>query len=122
MSHALGIDLGTTATKAVVIDAGGSVLAEAERPSELISLRAGWAEEDTERWWNNVCEVCRELPTAQVRAVGVSGMVPAVIPLDRGMRALRPRSCRTTPARTVRSPSWPGGSTTRTCWSARAPH
>ncbi len=89
MSHALGIDLGTTATKAVVVDAGGSVVAEAERPSELISLHPGWAEESTSRWWSNVCELCHELPTAQVRAIGVSGMVPAVIPLDGDRRPLR---------------------------------
>jgi xylulokinase len=89
MSHALGIDLGTTATKAVVIDSDGLVVAEAERPSELVSLHPGWAEEDTSRWWSNVCELCRELPTTQVRAIGVSGMVPAVIPVDSNLRPLR---------------------------------
>lgn len=89
MSQALGIDLGTTATKAIVIDVDGTVVAEAERPSELSSPHPGWAEEDTGRWWSNVCELCRELPTAQVRAIGVSGMVPAVIPLDADGRPLR---------------------------------
>jgi xylulokinase len=90
MTHALGIDLGTTATKAVVIDAGGTVVAEAERPSELSSPHPGWAEEDTALWWSNVCELCRELPTGAVRAVGVSGMVPAVVAVDGGLSALRP--------------------------------
>jgi xylulokinase len=90
MTHALGIDLGTTATKAVVIDAGGTVLAEAERPSDLSSPHPGWAEEDTAVWWSNVCELCRELPTDQVRAIGVSGMVPAVIAVDEELRPLRP--------------------------------
>lgn len=90
MTHALGIDLGTTATKAVVIDAGGTVVAEAERPSELYSPHPGWAEADTALWWRNVCELCRELPTERVRAIGVSGMVPGVIALDNDLRPLRP--------------------------------
>jgi xylulokinase len=78
----LGIDVGTTATKAVVVDPAGSILAAAERPVELHSPHPGWAEEDPEQWWENVCSLCRELPVGGVAAIGVSGMVPCVIPLD----------------------------------------
>jgi xylulokinase len=87
---ALGIDVGTTATKAVVLDVDGRVVAEAERPSELRSPHPGWAEEDTELWWGNVCSLREELPVGEVAAVGVSGMVPCVILLDGTGRALRP--------------------------------
>lgn len=81
MTLALGIDIGTTATKALVIDDAGHVLAETERPSDLVSRHAGWAEEDPAQWWTNVCSVAADLPLDQVGAVGVSGMVPCVIPL-----------------------------------------
>jgi xylulokinase len=90
MSLALGIDIGTTATKAVVIDGDGGVVAEAERRSELLSPHPGWAEEDTELWWRNVCSLRDELPLGEVATVGVSGMVPCVILLDAAGRALRP--------------------------------
>jgi xylulokinase len=90
VTRTLGIDVGTTATKAIVIDGGGDVVAEAEVPSELRSPHPAWAEEDTERWWDNVCALCRRLPLEDVAAVGVSGMVPCVIVLDAGGRALRP--------------------------------
>ena len=90
MSVLLGIDVGTSATKAVVVDPAGAILAQAERPVELRSPRPGWAEEDPEQWWANVCSLCRELPVSDVAAIGVSGMVPAVILLDEAGRPLRP--------------------------------
>ncbi|MEA2446165.1 MAG: xylulokinase [Thermoleophilales bacterium] len=86
MSLALGIDIGTTATKALVIDDEGRIVAEAERPSELYSKHPGWAEEDPAQWWANTCSLAGDLPLDEVDAVGVSGMVPCVIPLgDDGM-------------------------------------
>jgi xylulokinase len=83
---ALGIDVGTTATKAVVIDDDGRIVAETERPTDLLSKHPGWAEEDPAQWWDNTCSLAGDLPLDQVDAVGVSGMVPCVIPLgDDGM-------------------------------------
>ncbi len=86
----LGIDVGTSATKAVLVDPAGEVVAAAERPVELRSPRPGWAEEDPEQWWANVRALCRELPVEEAAAVGVSGMVPAVVLLDGAGRPLRP--------------------------------
>ena len=71
MSHLLGIDVGTTATKALLLDPERGVVAEAERPTRLHSLHAGWAEEDTAEWWDNVCATAREL-CAGVDIAGVS--------------------------------------------------
>ncbi len=42
----LGIDIGTTATKIIIIDLHGHLLADVSLPSELFSFHAGWAEED----------------------------------------------------------------------------
>lgn len=85
----LGVDVGTSATKAAVFDAAGGIVARAERPVDLLSLHAGWAEEDPGQWWDNVCALCRELPTDGVEAIGVSGMVPAVVLLDAEGRPIR---------------------------------
>jgi xylulokinase len=90
VSLALGIDVGTTATKALVMDDGGRVVARAERRSDLRSPHAGWAEEDPGQWWANVCSLGAELPVDDVAAVGVSGMVPCVIVLDEQGAPLRP--------------------------------
>lgn len=84
----LGIDIGTTLTKGVLIDAEGETLAEASREATLVSEHPTWAEEDPHEWWRNTCEVSRELlatsavDSERVAGVGVSGMVPAMVLLD----------------------------------------
>jgi xylulokinase len=92
----LGIDIGTTATKAVLADPEGGVEAEASYPSRLLSPHPGWAEESPEEWWQNVCALVpgllRDANASQdtVAAVGVSGMVPTLICLDEEGGPLRP--------------------------------
>jgi xylulokinase len=98
---ALGIDVGTTATKAVLLDAERGVVAEADRPAELVSERPGWAEEDPGAWWANVCELASELGAGGVEAVGVSGMVPCVITVGDDGEPLR-RSIQQNDARATR--------------------
>lgn len=90
MTLLLGLDIGTTATKAIVLDAARGIVAEAERPTVLHAERPGWAEEDVDEWWTNVRSLCRELADGrEIAAVGVSGMVPCVILLDAAGRPVR---------------------------------
>lgn len=92
----LGIDIGTTATKAILCDADGYILAEAEAPATLRSPYPAWAEEDPEEWWQNLPRLIRGcLERAgkradEIAAVGVSGMVPTLILLDEHGQVLRP--------------------------------
>lgn len=92
----LGIDLGSSATKAVLVDPGTGVVASASRPVDLQSSHAGWAEADPQRWWLNVTALVPELlATAGVRAADVgavacAGMVPAVLCLDDRNTPVRP--------------------------------
>src|SRR3954454_13015603 len=96
MQAFLGLDIGTTSTAGILIDTGGNTLAMAERPSELISRHANWAEEDPALWWSNCCALVGELLKTsginadQIAAVGVTGMVPAVVLLDADGNLLRP--------------------------------
>jgi xylulokinase len=90
MSLLLGIDIGTTSTKALLLDSERGVVAEGERVAHLHSVKPGWAEEDPAEWWASVCSLCRELVTdAEVAGVGVTGMVPCTILLDRRDEPLR---------------------------------
>jgi xylulokinase len=91
MSVLLGIDVGTTATKALLLDPDRGPVAEAERRATVRSPRPGWAEADPEEWWSNVVALARQLASGvEVAAVGFSGMVPCVILLDEEGRVLRP--------------------------------
>jgi xylulokinase len=92
----LGIDIGTSGTKLVLIDTEGAILGEATEPAGLDSPRAGWAEADADGWWANVCRGAPRLLAGtgrradEVAAVGVSGMVPTIVLLDAADRVLRP--------------------------------
>jgi xylulokinase len=102
VTQLLGIDIGTTATKAIVLDPERGVVAEAERPTHLHSPYPGWAEEDPEAWWSNACQLTRQLASDRhVEAVGFSGMVPCVILLDEKGRVIL-RSIQQNDARAVR--------------------
>ena len=95
MAYLMGIDIGTTATKIILIDLEGHVIASVEKPSTLLSPYAGWAEEDANQWWQNVQEGVPEcirkagIEAGQIAAVGTSGMVPTIVLLDQNDQVLR---------------------------------
>ena len=88
MTCVIGLDIGTTSTIGILIRVPSQRLALASRPVTLTHRHAGWAEEDPRQWWTNVCDIVPELLAQanvgadEVRAVGVSGMVPAMVLLD----------------------------------------
>ena len=84
----LGVDLGTTSTKAVLVDSSGVVIAEASRPVPLHSDHPGWSEADPADWWENLCRIVPKIlddaraMAGDIAAVATSGMVPAVMLLN----------------------------------------
>ncbi len=91
MALILGIDIGTTSTKAILFDPSKGIVAEAQRDAGLVSRHAGWAEEDAGVWWTNVCGLVRGLVTGHsIAAVGVTGMVPCIVLSDAHGELLRP--------------------------------
>jgi xylulokinase len=96
MTCVIGLDIGTTSTIGILIRMPSEHLALASRPVSLSHRHAGWAEEDPHQWWDNVCTIIAELleksgiKPDEIKAVGVSGMVPAVVLLDADGELLRP--------------------------------
>jgi xylulokinase len=99
----IGIDVGTTACKGILLTPGGAVLAEASVPQPEYAPHPGWAEADAGAWWANACTVSRMLmaqaPGITIRGVGVTGMVPALLLLDADGQPIR-RSIQQNDART----------------------
>ncbi len=94
--YTLGIDIGTTGLKAVALDLdqlGQGIVAHVERPHTLLSPHPAWAEEDASQWWDTTVSALRELlqsiPPSAIAAIGVSGMVPAMVLLDERGQPLR---------------------------------
>ncbi len=96
MTHIIGFDIGTTSTIGILIGLPDRILHIATRPVTLTAPHPGWAEEDPQQWWSNVGEIARELisvggiTASDVKAVGVTGMLPAVVLLDAEGELLRP--------------------------------
>ncbi len=93
----IGVDVGTSETKAVLVDQGGRVLAGASAPNRLRVPQPGWAEHDAETdWWSNLCTVVREVlaqsdvSPAAIEAIGCSGIGPCVLAVDAEVRPLGP--------------------------------
>ncbi|WDZ83776.1 FGGY-family carbohydrate kinase [Micromonospora cathayae] len=91
MSLFLGVDIGTSSSKGVLVDADGRVLATAVRPHDVDRPFPGHVEMDGELWWDEFVSIATELTDGrQVTAVGVSGMGPCVLLTDGAGRPLRP--------------------------------
>ena len=90
----LGVDIGTSSSKGVLVRPDGTIVATAQRPHQLSLPRPGWAEHDGETvWWADFVAIARELAAhegGRIAAVGVSGIGPAVLPVDEAGRSLRP--------------------------------
>uniref|UniRef100_UPI003531A424 FGGY-family carbohydrate kinase n=1 Tax=Pararhizobium sp. IMCC3301 TaxID=3067904 RepID=UPI003531A424 len=92
----LGLDIGTTSTIGILIGLPDRVLAKTSRPVTLSSPKVGWAEENPQDWWSNVTEIIPELleqsgvPPQAIKAIGVTGMLPALVILDQNDTIIRP--------------------------------
>lgn len=91
----VGLDIGTSSTKAVATDADGVVHAMVTTPNRVLLPAPGMVEQDAEAvWWQGACDVLRQL-TAQlsadgrrVAALAVSGLGPCVLACDASLRPL----------------------------------
>jgi len=93
----LGIDLGTSEVKAVVIDDDGVLQALAGSPLTVSRPHPRWSEQDPAHWWQATCDTVRALREQlgdarwrQVRAIGLSGQMHGAVLLDAQDAVLRP--------------------------------
>ncbi len=81
----LGLDVGTSGVKALLVDAAGDLVASATTPLTLRTPHPGWAEQDPESWWEACLAATRQVlePATRVAAVGISGQMHSSVFLDR---------------------------------------
>ena len=96
MSLVLGLDVSTTATKAVLLDAEGEVRAVGTSEYRYETPRPLWSEQDPALWWQaTVAAIGDALRAAgvggdAVEAVGLTGQMHGLVALDSADRVLRP--------------------------------
>jgi xylulokinase len=92
----LGIDIGTSGVKAVVVDGDQHILATASAPLSISRPQEFWSEQNPEDWWVAVEQAVGTLRReagpawAGVHAIGLSGQMHGVVLLDEAGRPLRP--------------------------------
>lgn len=92
----LGIDLGTSGVKAVLVDEAQNIITQGNAVLEVSRPHPLWSEQDPEAWWQAVlvaiAEILAESPNelAAVRGIGLSGQMHGATLLDAEDRVLRP--------------------------------
>ncbi len=90
----LGLDVGTSGVKAILVAPSGDVDATATTPLTMSTPQPGWAEQDPETWWlatvASVKAVLRLRPNARVVSIGISGQMHSSTLLDSQGAVIRP--------------------------------
>ncbi|MFJ8925737.1 FGGY-family carbohydrate kinase [Streptomyces sp. NPDC102364] len=92
-SAVIGVDIGTSSSKGILVALDGTVLHTAVREHAVDRPAPGHVEMPGEVWWDEFVSLARELTSAEdtdVVAVGVSGMGPCVLLTDADDTPLRP--------------------------------
>jgi xylulokinase len=90
----LGLDVGTSGVKALLVGQTGEVEASATSPLTLSTPQPGWAEQHPDAWWDASVAAIRHVlsthPARRVASVGISGQMHSSVFLDRSGDVVRP--------------------------------
>ena len=94
MGYYIGIDLGTSSVKLLMMDEEGTLIASVSKEYPLLFPQDGWAEQRPEDWWEAVKAGLRELTAgcdaSQIRGVSFGGQMHGLVMLDEHDRVVRP--------------------------------
>ena len=90
----IGIDLGTSAVKLLLVDAKGAIKKSVSREYPLFFPHPGWSEQNPEDWWTAVQDGLKELTAdidaGEVAGVGCGGQMHGLVVLDENDNVIRP--------------------------------
>ena len=96
MDYVLGIDIGTSGTKSVLLDETGKVIAIGRSTYDFESPHPGWAEQNPEICWQAAKDTIRavldesQVPSTAIKGIGFSGQMHGPVFLDSAGQTLRP--------------------------------
>ena len=98
--YLLGFDVGSSSVKASLVNAdNGKCVATAffpEKEAPIMAVKAGWAEQDPQMWWNNAKLSLQKIVAAsgataeEIKAIGISYQMHGLVCVDKDLQALRP--------------------------------
>ena len=90
----IGIDLGTSAVKLLLMDETGSIANIVSREYPIAFPHPGWSEQDPADWWAAVCAGIPALldgfDASQVKGIGAGGQMHGLVVLDKNDAVIRP--------------------------------
>ncbi len=94
MAHLIGIDIGTSGTKTLLIDEGGKIVASANAAYDTVAPRPAWSEQDPQLWIDAAAQTVRQVMVGMpagttIGAIGLSGQMHGSVFVDRGGKVLR---------------------------------
>jgi xylulokinase len=96
MRYVIGLDVGTTGTKTILMNEQGAVTARAVAEYPLLSPKPGWAEQDPQCWWDACVKTLRDIVTSggvnaqDIVAMGLTGQMHGSVFLDSNNDVVRP--------------------------------
>ena len=96
MPYLMGLDISTTAAKALIIDEGGNVIAAASSPQPISQPQPLWSEQNPSDWWAGMAASIRHalahasLRGEDISAIGLTGQMHGSVLLDADGETLRP--------------------------------
>ena len=94
MQYFIGIDLGTSAVKLLLVDAAGKICGTVSRDYPLMFPHPGWSEQNPEDWWSAVQDGLKELTAGidvqDVAGIGCGGQMHGLVILDKNDNVIRP--------------------------------
>src|SRR5450759_5118405 len=96
MPYLIGLDVGTSGAKAILIDLKGTVIATATEEYPMYTPESLWAEQIPEDWWKATVKVFRQLlkqpnvKAHEIKGVGLTGQMHGLVLLDKQGNVLRP--------------------------------
>ena len=98
--YLLGFDVGSSSVKASLVDADTGVCAASafypEKEAPIIAVKAGWAEQDPQMWWDNAKLSLKKVMAdagvkgEDIKAIGISYQMHGLVCVDKDMNVLRP--------------------------------
>lgn len=90
----IGIDLGTSSVKLLLVDEKGSIHGSASRDYPLYFPHSGWSEQKPEDWWDAVQDALKELTAGidinEIAGIGCGGQMHGLVVLDADDNVIRP--------------------------------
>lgn len=81
MNYLLGLDIGITSTRTIIIDKDGKILASSISGYKLITPKPGWAEQNPKDWWEATTATIKNVLSSSnisakdIACIGLSGQM-----------------------------------------------